>query len=320
MTRREDAVRAFVLIVLAIVAVDIVIPPGFGPLALGEIFEPYLAVAAILAGFAVFRTLAFWSRGLVIVLLAVALARYGPSWVSFPPQPAAQPLRIATWNVLAGDLGRERALRGIAASDADLIGLQELTPDVGRALDADATDFDHRVLPMHPGDPDVGLLSRYPVLESVYSREPAVLRAVVQLPAAPTVAYVIHPPLGRFETFAGIPVSVNIAVRDAALAIIRTRIDEDLAAGRSVIVMGDFNATEREPAFGQLAAGLRDAHLDAGTGPGFTWRPAPMSRLPFGLLRIDYVLSTPDFITTSSTVDCTLPSDHCRLDVGLTAR
>ena len=101
------------------------------------------------------------------------------------------------------------------------------------------------------------------------------------------------------------------------MALIRTRIEEDLAGKRSVIVLGDLNTTERERAYAGLSAGLRDAHLDAGLGPGFTWRPGPLSFLPFGMLRIDYVLSSPDLVATSSTVDCSLPSDHCRLDVEL---
>ena len=81
--------------------------------------------------------------------------------------------------------------------------------------------------------------------------------------------------------------------------------------------MGDFNTTEREPAYMEMAAGLRDSHLDAGLGPGFTWRPAPLADIPLGMLRIDYVLSTADLVPTSSTVDCTVPSDHCRLDAEL---
>ena len=36
------------------------------------------------------------------------------------------------------------------------------------------------------------------------------------------------------------------------------------------------------------------------------------------MLRIDYVLSTPDLVPMSATVDCSLRSDHFRVDVELT--
>ena len=74
----------------------------------------------------------------------------------------------------------------------------------------------------------------------------------------------------------------------------RALIDADLAAGQTVLVMGDLNTTEREQAYADFTAGLRDAHLDAGTGPGLTWRPDEFKALPFGLIRIDYILTSPD--------------------------
>ena len=77
--------------------------------------------------------------------------------------------------------------------------------------------------------------------------------------------------------------------------------------------MGDMNTTEREQAYADFTAGLRDAHLDAGIGPGLTWRPDELKSLPFGLIRIDYVLTSPDLVALSSTVKCTDLSDHCQV-------
>jgi len=164
----------------------------------------------------------------------------------------------------------------------------------------------------------VGLLSQYPILEHDASTDPPYMRAVVAPPATdPIVVYVVHPLPARFVHLGDIPVGIDTSVRELAIAFIRRRVEEDVAARRSVIVLGDINATEREPAYAELSAGLRDAHLDAGGGPGSTWRPPPLAFLPFGLLRIDYVLATPDLVPTSSTVDCSLPSDHCRVDADL---
>jgi endonuclease/exonuclease/phosphatase family metal-dependent hydrolase len=145
------------------------------------------------------------------------------------------------------------------------------------------------------------------------------LRAVVQPPATKAiVVYVVHAPLARFVRWGDVPVGVDFNARERAVAAIRARIDVDLADGTSVIVMGDLNTTERELGYAALSPGLRDSHLDAGTGPGFTWRPWPVAALPLGLVRIDYVLTTPDLSPTASTVNCGVPSDHCRVDATLT--
>lgn len=319
MTRLETAALVWVALIVAIVLVDIVVPQHFGLLALGEIFEPYLVLSGFVAGVVGFRAPHAAGRLLVFALIVIALSRYVPAWVSFPPESKADPLRVSAWNVEAGKDAAARALEGISASNAQLIAIEELQPEAVAALSGDATRFAFKALPSDPRALDVGLLSHYPILESQMSIDPPLLRAVVDPPMAePIVIYVVHAPLGRLVNLGDIPVGVDLSIRDPAMAFIRTRVEEDLALDRSVIVLGDFNTTEREPAYAQLSTGLRDAHLDAGVGPGLTWRPSPLSFLPFGILRIDYVLSTPDLVATSSTVDCSLPSDHCRVDVELT--
>ena len=77
-------------------------------------------------------------------------------------------------------------------------------------------------------------------------------------------------------------------------------------------MLGDFNTTEREPAYAELSAGLHDAQKEAGVGLGMTWRPASLENLPFGLLRIDYLFASPRFVALAAGPDCTpRGSDHC---------
>ena len=76
------------------------------------------------------------------------------------------------------------------------------------------------------------------------------------------------------------------------------------------------NVASTEPAYDDLVAGWRDAHTEAGTGPGWTWRPSRLEALNAGLLRIDYVLVTLDVQPTSGAQDCSRPGDHC-ITVGL---
>jgi endonuclease/exonuclease/phosphatase family metal-dependent hydrolase len=115
----------------------------------------------------------------------------------------------------------------------------------------------------------------------------------------------------------GLRIGMDNAKRDFDLGLVRGLIDADLAHGQDVMVLGDMNTTDREPAYDDISHGLRDSHLEAGIGPGLTWRPDDLRSVPIGLLRIDYVFATPDFSFQSSSVDCRVPSDHCRIDATL---
>jgi endonuclease/exonuclease/phosphatase family metal-dependent hydrolase len=321
MTRLQTAALAWVAVVLALLAAHILLPQRSGLFALTEVLEPYIVLTGLVGCLLAFRSTHAPARPLVLLLLLVALIRYGPAWVSFPPAPDGDPLTVAAWNIEAGPEGDTRALAGIAASDAQLIGFEELQPDAASALmdEANTPRFEFKAMSPDPTVLGVGLLSHLPILEQQSSADPPFIRAVIQpVEGGPIVAvFVVHPLPGDFDTIAGIPLALDTEKRDGDIAHIRSLIDQDLSAGRSVIVMGDVNTTEREPAYADLSAGLHDAHLDAGGGPGFSWRPPSLASLPFGLLRIDYIFTTPDLVATSSTVDCSVPSDHCRIEASL---
>jgi endonuclease/exonuclease/phosphatase (EEP) superfamily protein YafD len=309
----------WVALVIALVALHVVVPQRFGALALTQIFEPYIMLTGLVGGLLAFRSSSVAGRALFVTLTAVAVLRYAPAWISVPPAGHGDPLRVSAWNIEAGENAANRVLTGIASSNAEIIGLAELQPDAAAALERGAGRLEFHALSPHENVLGVGLLSRFPILEHETSIDPPFMRAVVDpMSMDPVVVYVVHPLPGRFVRLGDIPVGIDTSVREVAIDLIRDRIEEDVAARQSVIVLGDINATERDPAYAELSAGLRDAHLDAGLGPGFTWRPSPLSFLPFGMLRIDYVLSTPDLQPTSATVDCSLPSDHCRVDADLT--
>jgi endonuclease/exonuclease/phosphatase family metal-dependent hydrolase len=141
------------------------------------------------------------------------------------------------------------------------------------------------------------------------------MRAVIDAPGSPPIAvYVVHPLPGTFDTILHVPVALETGYRDFGIATIREMVDADLAAHMPVVVMGDINTTPREPAYVVLSAGLNDAR-SAGSWPGLTWRPDPLKQLPFGLLRIDYVLSTA--LPLDYSVRCTPYSDHCLVSAEL---
>jgi endonuclease/exonuclease/phosphatase family metal-dependent hydrolase len=288
---------------------------------LTQVFEPFVVLAGLIAAPLALRGRTRLAYALVTAFLIVALSRYLPAWVSLPANDSPT-VTVATWNVLGGAHGAERALEGVAGIDADLIALVELQPRAAAALQAQedlSARFPYSFLNTDVGLEGTGLLSRYPIIEAAGWTQPAMLRALVDVPdrSAPLVVYVIHPFPPDIRMLARLPVSLDTAQRDEALGQIRASVEADVASGQTVLIAGDFNTTEREPAYHDFVRGLRDAHLDAGVGPGFTWRPASLEWLPFGVVRIDYLLTTPDLRAVSTHVVCGRLSDHCVLQAAL---
>jgi endonuclease/exonuclease/phosphatase family metal-dependent hydrolase len=318
MSPRRALALTWIAATIAIVVLNVLLPPPFGVSALPAIFEPYIVLVALIAAIAVVRSPSRPSLLLVIALIAVSLVRYLPVWVSFPQTPTAEPIRVSTWNMHFGPNAADRVLEGVSITSAQILALHELGPDAVAALEQMPDRFPYRALTSDTRFLDVGLLSEFPITETERSTSPQYVRAVVDPPASdPIVVYAVHAPLARLLTVGNVPYGVDFNVRDKAISLIRARVDADVASGLTVIVLGDFNTTERELAYQVISSGLRDSHLDAGIGPGVTWRPPPVDFLPFGMLRIDYVFSTSDLRPVSSTVDCSLPSDHCAVDVQL---
>lgn len=308
---------AWIGAILALVAVHILLAQRSGPLALTAVLEPYVVLTALVAAPVALRGRMKLGYAVVSVLLLVVLGRYAPGWVSLPASGPSN-LTVATWNVLGGSNGAERTLEGLLGSDADVIALVELQPPTARALQNQpdiSARFPYNRLNTDAGLRGTGLLSRYPILEASSATDPALLRAVLDVPKspAPLVVYVIHPFPPGIRTVARLPIALDTADRDKELSQIRSAVEVDIAAGRTVLVAGDFNTTEREPAYQEFVRHLRDAHLDAGIGPGFTWRPESLQGLPFGVVRIDYLLTTPNLRAIATHTICNDLSDHCML-------
>lgn len=71
------------------------------------------------------------------------------------------------------------------------------------------------------------------------------------------------------------------------------------------VICGDFNDTPMSYVYGELAKGYVDAFEQCGKGYGYTFRPM------YGMLRIDYILHSPELETESYTIDSDVElSDH----------
>ncbi len=307
---------------LALTAQQIAWPQRDGWLALGEVFAPWLFLPLLLA-----VPLAF-GRGmgaLRIALLACAVVfavRFVP-WpraVSAAAPPGATRVRVMTWNVREG--GRRADVDALLGSrPADIVSVDEAD---WRWMDTDpvlraAYPYEHAVR----GDPvaSVVLFSRYPITTAgMLDTPPGVwdpIRAIwadVTLPAGQDLLVVAaHPPPA--ERCRGPCPSLDVydaRARDARLASVRAFVAPALAAGRPVIIAGDLNTTPREPGYADVTRGLHDAFAEVGQGVGATWRTALLNDTLPPLLRIDYLLSSPNVQPLGAAVDCTpRGSDHC---------
>jgi endonuclease/exonuclease/phosphatase family metal-dependent hydrolase len=87
--------------------------------------------------------------------------------------------------------------------------------------------------------------------------------------------------------------------------------------GLPAVAMGDFNMTEANQAYGRARRYLRDAWLEVGRGPGWTW---PREGFPpmAPVLRLDYCFVSPAVQPSSMRVlDSLTGSDHCAVVVDL---
>jgi endonuclease/exonuclease/phosphatase (EEP) superfamily protein YafD len=307
-----------VVVVLVVVAINFLLPQRSGPIDVTEAWEQIMVASAFLAAFLAMPYVLLhrsWAGYLVVVALIVtSVARYGTQWISLPETGQAK-LSVAAWNVEGGADAGSRVIEGIDGIDVDVLGLEEFQPAMENALTTNRTiglTYPYHVFAPSGDAVGVALLSRWPILEQQAWHHPSYIRAVVQPPTFDeVVVYVVHPVPPQGTGPGPLPLSFDTTQRTDDQKMIRAAIDSDLAADRSVVVMGDLNTTEREPAYADFTAGLNDAHLDAGIGPGLTWRPDELKSLPFGLFRIDYILSSPDLMANQTAVKCTALSDHC---------
>jgi len=314
------------LVVLSVV--NLVAPQRDGLLALSQILAPYLFLLAVpflllLTTPGVPGRLLRWTT---LAAAVVFLIRFVPAWVPLPgsaPAAAASAphLSVASWNLELGQPDDAVVVDAIKALDADVVGLVELTPWNADAIAADPVlRKRYRTMELRPtqGSLGVGLLSTLPPIGKPHAYgDPPVLVQQLDAGNGLTLTVVVaHPLPGQIQATAGdtLPLDYDSTSRDRHLAQVRGIVDPIIASGEPLLLIGDFNVVDREPAYDDLVKGLIDAQRAVGLGPGHTWRPDRLEWLPFGLLRIDYLFSANGVTPVSISPDCTpRGSDHCLL-------
>ncbi|MDA8219627.1 MAG: endonuclease/exonuclease/phosphatase family protein [Dehalococcoidales bacterium] len=285
---------------------------------------------------------AAWRRrwqamALLTLPLALLAVQYG--YLLLPRQAAASgvPLRVMTANLLSSNAEVGALGVAIAKEHPDLLAVQELNPDLAKGLAAQVgREFPYVLLYPDESYPTLGLYSRFPLAASAVSDNGGdgcpCQQATADVNGRAVTVLNVHPPrptLG-FRRIGPVPVptTFDTARRDRALGAIVAR--AQTIAG-PLIVLGDFNTSDRDPAYGMLAGTLDDAFRAAGWGPGYTF-PSRSSfdgwpsqgggieifYLP--VVRIDYVFTSPGWTPTGAQVVNVPGSDHLSVvaDLALT--
>ncbi|MFJ4031933.1 endonuclease/exonuclease/phosphatase family protein [Streptomyces griseoluteus] len=250
-----------------------------------------------------------WLGVFIPVLLAVACLRRSPAAVTALLLPAvvwttlfggllhdkSRPgggLTVATHNVGAANPDPTATAHTLAASGADLLALEELTPR--------ATPLYGKTLapkyPYHAVLGTVGLWSRFPLSATrpidimnygpLAATKPAAaklpenraLHTTVTTPDGPLAVYVAHLGSVRLMPRTGF----WTASRDIGAAALTKAVTADPTP--RVLLLADLNGTWDDRAFDGLRARLDSAQRTSGTGFGFTWPAA------FPMARIDQIL------------------------------
>ncbi|MET7284833.1 endonuclease/exonuclease/phosphatase family protein [Streptomyces sp. NPDC005573] len=183
-------------------------------------------------------------------------------------------LMVATHNVNADNPAPSATARGVAASGADVLALEELAP-------AEVPVYEKALAgtyPYHSVTGTVGLWSKYPMsgaraVDIKLGWERA-MRATVATPEGPIAVYVAHMPSVRVKMRAGF----TAAQRDkSADALGEAIADEPL---RRVVLLGDLNGTMNDRSLNAVTSQLRSTQGAAGSGFGFSWPASfPMARI-----------------------------------------
>jgi vancomycin resistance protein VanJ len=315
------------LAVLALYMVHLFHPTRNGTLALTQVFAPLLFLPLlVLVPFALAR-----GMGLLRVILALCAVVYGASYMphfSLAAQqaPTGTPITALSWNVRAGgDLGEIESVLG--THPADIVALVEAYPAelIGDPVIAAAYPYHYGP---HDSPDTQGLIifSTYPIADGgMVPTGPAgegmliAIWARVDAPEGHQITVVAaHPQHGiTCGRKLPLPTCYDTRERDQLLLDINLFVSSRMEQGETILLMGDFNTTEREPAYKDLSTGLLDAYRVAGTGLGNSWSPNDLLKgrlapLRFPILRIDYQFSSPNLHPTRLSYDCSPHgSDHC---------
>ncbi|MFD1539736.1 endonuclease/exonuclease/phosphatase family protein [Nonomuraea guangzhouensis] len=295
---RGRGLAAVAVLVAALLAFPGVVPNTVGNLgSLLETFLPWGGLAVpVLTVLALLRRSAIAMVSLAL-LAAVWAALFGARLLP-ADRGTAHDLTVLQHNVNDENPDPEGTARALAQAGADLIALEELTPDILPVYEA-ALSPGH---PHHAVVGTVGLWSRYPLADSrpVDIRPVGVegdwsrgLRSTARTPSGDLAVYVAHLPSVRIR----LPDGFGTGRRDESAAALGAAIAaEELDR---IVLLGDFNSTLDDRGLAPVTSRMTPAE----EGFGFSWPAA------FPMARIDHVMTRAATPVTTWTLPAT-GSDH----------
>ena len=311
-------------------------PQSFPVLSSSGLAFPFLLVINLLI--LLFWAVFYWRyallQGVILLLCTAPIGRFLPLNPSSADVPA-KAIKVLTFNTEMFANGTPHSKKNpnpvldyLLKSDADIICLQECTlwgklsqKQINQAL----KKYKYRHV-----DKGLSCFSRFPILSSTLIKYESQGNHSIahrikigkdtvllvnnhlesnRLVASDKEAYkqmVKHPKQGDFKGE-----GVKILQKLTKAAVTRSKQAEKVAEaiaqfeGENIIVCGDFNDTPFSYAYRTIRGGLKDAFVDSGNGPGFSYHRSGM------YYRIDHLLVSPHFKTYQCTVDRSVSaSDH----------
>jgi endonuclease/exonuclease/phosphatase (EEP) superfamily protein YafD len=304
-------IAAAALAVAALALAARYVPAVNRPVLVTAALAPYLALGAP-AAVVPFAVTHHWIGVIVAGVLTVARVVVRLRWYVGDKAGGEVEVRIVSANLRYGRADAA-AVVGLARQDADILAVQELTPDKADQLTAAGIDetLPYRVLRAREGPAGVGVWSRHPIVPVTDYDEfwLGLITARVRIPGVPaeTIVVTTHMSAPWPEPIQG--------WRDDLTRLATVLSEIGASSDGPVIVAGDLNATPDVLAFRRLLRnGYRDAAEQAGAG---LTRTHPADILIPPLFAVDHILLRGG--TATSVRTAAVPgSDHRALIADIT--
>jgi endonuclease/exonuclease/phosphatase (EEP) superfamily protein YafD len=232
--------------------------------------------------------------------------------------------RVMTWNILWSPHPLEPIVRTIEEQQPDIVALQELGVEQAAAL-APMLAQRYPYSAVNAGEVDgLGVWSRFPITEAAPSEQRhdgcACQRMVVMVDGTPIRLLNAHPQAPSYHLqhrrpwtwlpYFPIPVAFTTEHQEVALGLLA---EEGQNTKEPLIMMGDFNVSDRHPHYRLLRSSVNDAYREAGRGFGLTFPNAHVQLGRFKvppLIRIDYVFHNDALEATAAHTVADPASDH----------
>lgn len=272
------------------------------------------------------------------LLLAVPLVcfgwEYGALFIPKQASAAGTPLRVMSWNILYRNQDIDAIARLIRQHHPDVVALQELGESQAAALQP-LLEGEYPYQALDPGGTaGLGVWSRHPIMQRTPAEDRrtgcSCQRLVLEVQGRPIRLVNAHPVTPQFGwrpwlapggiVRIPLPRGFSTGQQEPALDAL---VAEAGTGGDPLIMVGDFNTSDRQPNYWRLRRYLKDAYREAGIGFGLTfpngnWKVGPYDGP--ALLRIDYILHSAELAATRAYTAAMPSSDHRAIiaDLSLT--